>query len=227
LDAPAIDRLAAFGDLILRANLNVTSIDDPDDVERFHFLDSLSLLSVDSVKSACHLADVGSGAGLPAVVLALALPAAQVIAVESQRKKCAYTGSVARELGLENLTPVCARAEDYGRAGGRGAHDVVVTRAVAPLAVVAEYSLPLLRVGGSMVAMKGLVSDQERIQGLRALAILGAGGLEAVRLHPFEGSENRWAFVAEKVRPTPAQFPRRPGVPGKRPLGSLTESDGA
>jgi 16S rRNA (guanine527-N7)-methyltransferase len=227
VDARRQQRLAVLGDLILAASFNVTSVRDPEEIERTHFLDSLSLLDVPGLMAARRLADVGSGAGLPALVLALALPDVNVVAVESVRKKCSFIEDAAKTLGLTNLAVACARAEEYGRSDARAAHDVVVTRAVGSLAVVAEYSLPLLTLDGAMVAMKGLVSDQERIQGLRALAILGADGLDALRLHPFEGAENRWAYVAKKVRPTPAEFPRRPGLPAKRPLGDFPGADGA
>jgi 16S rRNA (guanine527-N7)-methyltransferase len=193
LEDGALLKLAALGDLILTAGFNITSLDGPEEIERQHFLDSLSLLQVSGVKHAVRLADVGSGGGLPALVLAIALPGAIVTAVESQRKKCAHIENAAKELLLPNVTVRCIRAEEYGRSIGRSAHDLVVSRAVATLAVVAEYSLPLLREGGVMVAMKGSISDQERIQATRALGILGADELEALRLEPFEGSVNRWA----------------------------------
>jgi 16S rRNA (guanine527-N7)-methyltransferase len=198
----------------------VTGITDPREVERVHFLDSLSLLDLDSVSSAESLVDVGSGAGLPALVLALALPTAKIVAVESQRKKCSHIGLAAEALSLRNLEVYCTRAEEYGRSAGRGAHDVAVSRAVAALPVVAEYSLPLLSVGGTMVAMKGAISDQERTQADAALGILGSDLLEAVRLQPFPGAQDRWVYLARKVRVTPKEYPRRPGIPAKRPLGS-------
>jgi 16S rRNA (guanine527-N7)-methyltransferase len=159
-------------------------------------------------------------------VLALALPATDVALVEAVHKKCHFAAEAAFLLDLANLSVVCLRAEDHGRGTGRGAYDVAVSRAVGPLAVVAEYSLPLLRLGGTMVAMKGLLSIEERIRGERALAILGAGGVEARLLHPFEEAKNRWAYVARKVRPTPAEFPRRSGVPAKKPLGGSFSGDG-
>ena len=211
--------MAAFGDLILGAGFNVTGVRDPEQIEVLHFLDSLSLLEVGAVSSAESIADLGSGAGLPVLVLALARPGMEITAVESQRKKCAYIEKTAETLGITNVTVCCARAEEYGRSTGREAHDVVVSRALAALPVVAEYSLPLLRLGGVMVAMKGSISDQERTQGLRALGILGADGLDGIRLHPFVGAENRWAYVARKTRVTPEEYPRRPGVPARRPLG--------
>ena len=218
LDQVAQAKLAALGDIILSSGFNVTSISDPGEIERIHFLDSLSLLSIPCIAAARSIVDVGSGAGLPALVLAIVLPA-EVFAVESQQKKCDFIGRAAKELSLKNVTVHCARAEEYGRGPGRTAHDVAVSRALAALPVVVEYSVPLLTVGGFMVSMKGAISDQERIQRERALGILGGGSLESVKLQPFPDAENRWAYVARKTRPTPSDFPRRTGIPAKRPLG--------
>jgi 16S rRNA (guanine527-N7)-methyltransferase len=219
LDESAQRRLAVLGDLLLGAGFNVTGVRDPWDIERVHFLDSLSLLRVGSVPLANRLADIGSGGGLPALVLALVLPGADVTAIESHGKKCEFIARAAETLGLGNVSVCHLRAEDHARLVGRAAYDVVVSRAVAALPVIAEYSLPLLRLGGEMVAMKGLVSDQERIQASGALDILGADALEAIKMDPFAGSTNRWVYLAKKVRVTPADFPRRAGVPAKRPLG--------
>lgn len=219
LDAGALRRLAVLGDLVLSAGLNITGVKDPTEIERVHFLDSLSLLRLEVVSSAKHLADVGSGGGMPALVLALALPGTEVTAIEAQRKKCEHIERTAEALDLGNVTVRCLRAEDHARSGGREAYDAVVSRALAALPVVAEYSLPLLRVGGNMVAMKGRVSDQERTQASHALGILGADELEVVRLDPFPGSRDRLAYVARKVRTTPSAYPRRAGMPANRPLG--------
>ena len=214
-----IDRLSTLGDLLLNAGFNVTSIREPGDIERFHFLDCLALLDLAAVRMSRRLADLGSGAGLPALVLALALPDLRVTAVESQQKKCTFIEQVASAMELANVEVRCHRAEEYGQRAGRGAHDVVVSRALAALPVVAEYSLPLLESGGTMVAMKGEISNQERIQAQKALDILGGGRLESVKLEPFAGAENRWIYLARKERRTPAEFPRRPGTPTRRPLG--------
>jgi 16S rRNA (guanine527-N7)-methyltransferase len=214
-----IARLAKLGDLILQAGFNVTGLDKPEDIERQHFLDSLSLLQITQVNAARSLVDIGSGGGLPALLLALALPDCRVTALESQRKKCIFIENTALQLALTNVAVTCMRAEEYGRSEGRAAHDMAVSRAVASLPVIAEYSLPMLRLGGTMLAMKGLISDQERIQASKALGILGADELEMFRLEPFEGSVNRCAYLAQKVRPTPDDYPRRIGMPAKRPLG--------
>lgn len=214
-----IAKLGRFGDLLLSSPVNVTAIRDPLGIEHLHFLDSLSLLTVPEVNEAGHAVDVGSGGGLPAIVLALALPGLNVVAVESIRKKCVFIEQAALLLGLCNLSVECARAEDLGRSGLREFFDVAVTRAVAPMAVVAEICLPLVRVGGVVVTMKGSMSDQERIQGQNALAMLGAEECPSRQVRPFPGAENRWLHVARKASPTPPEYPRRAGVPQKRPLG--------
>ena len=140
-------------------------------------------------------------------------------AIESVKKKCEYIERTAAALGLKNVRVICARAEEHGMHEGRAAYDVAVSRAVAQLPVLAEYSLPLLKLGGHMVAMKGAVSDQELTQAVAALGILGADGLEMVRMEPFPGSRDHLAFVAKKTRPTPCEYPRRAGMAQKRPLG--------
>jgi 16S rRNA (guanine527-N7)-methyltransferase len=219
LDVKNQARLAQLGDLTLGAQFNVTGAKDPREIERFHFLDSLALLGLPAVAASSRLADAGSGAGFPALVLALALPELEVTAIESQRKKCQHIERVASLLGLTNVLVRCARIEELGQANARNYYDAVVSRALAPLPVVAEYSLPLLRVGGTMIAMKGAISNQELSQAKDALAILGAGELEAFELHPFAEAYNRWVYMAAKLRATPEEYPRRVGVPSKRPLG--------
>ncbi len=220
LEEAAVGRLSVLGDLLLSAAFNVTSISEPVAIEQFHFLDALALLELEEVRTASQLADLGSGAGLPALVLAVAAHDCRVTAVESLRKKCEFIGYAASQMGLQNVAVKCLRAEEYGRGEGRNSHDAVVSRALASLPVVAEYSLPLLRDGGAMIAMKGEISNQECIYAEKALDILGAGRLESHRLVPFAGAENRWVYVARKVSITPDSFPRRPGVPSKRPLGT-------
>ena len=214
-----IDKLSNLGDLLLNAGFNVTSVREPVDIERFHFLDCLALLDLAVIRTSRRLADLGSGAGLPALVLALALPGMQVTAVESQKKKCTFIEHAASVMELANVQVRWHRAEEYGQGPARGVHDAVVSRALAALAIVAEYSLPLLECGGAMVAMKGEISNQERIQAQKALDILGGGILESEKLEPFAGAENRWIYLARKEKPTPTAFPRRPGTPTRRPLG--------
>ena len=216
----AMAGLSALGDLLLDAGFNVTSVREPALIEDFHFLDCLALVDLAPVRSARRIADIGAGAGLPALVLALALPSATVTAVESHQKKCRFIEQAAATLQLDNVEVRCSRAEEYGREAGWEAHDAVTSRALASLPVVAEYSFPLLETGGAMIAMKGGISDQERIRADKALAILGGDGLESIRLEPFVGAENRWVYLSQKVAGTPASFPRRAGLAVRRPLGT-------
>ncbi|MHB1345255.1 MAG: 16S rRNA (guanine(527)-N(7))-methyltransferase RsmG [Thermoleophilia bacterium] len=220
LGPEAVAALALYGDLLLASRTNVTAVRDPHGVETVHFLDSLSFLDVPEIRRARTLVDVGSGGGLPAVVLAIALPEVAVTAVDSVGKKCAFVEEVRDSLGLANLEVVCARAEDAGRSRLREVFDVAVARAVAALPVLSELAVPLIRPGGTFVAAKGALSDQERMEGETALGILGSDQHRLVRARSFEGAENRWLFVAIKERATPEMYPRRPGVPVKRPLGA-------
>lgn len=178
--------------------------------------DSLTLLPLlDGVGT---LVDVGSGGGMPGIPLAIARPGLRVTLIEADSRKAAFLVHAAATLGLD-LDVRAERAESAGRGGGRESFDVSVSRALAPLAVVAELSLPLVRVGGRMLAMKG-----ERVQGAElsaartALAELGAGE-PAVHAAPSEARPGGVVVEARKLAPTPAAYPRRPGVPAKRPLG--------
>ena len=132
LDVDVQGRLSGSGRPALWGLLhNVTGVTDPAEIERIHFLDSLSLLALPAVSNATSLADIGSGGGLPALVLALARPAMAVTAIDSQRKKCEHIQNAAAALELGNVTVCCQRVEDYARAEGRAAYDVAVSRAVA------------------------------------------------------------------------------------------------
>ncbi|GAB4253766.1 MAG: 16S rRNA (guanine(527)-N(7))-methyltransferase RsmG [Thermoleophilia bacterium] len=219
LSPEAFPRLELFGDLLLSSPANVTGLRDPADIETRHFLDSLSLLALPEVEGASRIVDVGSGGGLPGLILALALPSSSVTAVESVQKKCRFISSAAEALELANVRVICTRAEEFGRGEGRERFDLAVARALAPLPVVGELTVPLVRVGGVLVAMKGAMSNQESMDGAAALVILGAEPPEIRPVAPFAGIENRAFVVARKSLPTPQRYPRRDGMPAKRPLG--------
>jgi 16S rRNA (guanine527-N7)-methyltransferase len=222
LSPEAIRKLGRFGDLLLGSPVNVTSVREEQSVERYHFLDCLSLLEVECFREAGQIVDVGSGGGLPAVVLALALPGAKVVALESVGKKCTFVANVAHDLELPNLVVECGRAEDLGRGAGRESFDVVVARAVAIMPVLAELCLPLVRVGGSFVAMKGNMSNQERMEGDQAVAILGGRSAIVKPVVPYAGAENLNLVIVHKQQRTHPAYPRRVGVPSRRPLGGIS-----
>ena len=182
-----------------------------------HVADSLSALALDAVTQARAIADLGSGAGFPGLVLAVALPGAQVALVESAARKCAFLERACTAAGVRNAHVVHARAEQWPQ--GLEAHDLVTARALAPLAVVCEYAAPLLAPGGTLVAWKGAVSEAETRAGELAAAQLGFQPCVVVRSEPYAGSVAHHLHVYRKVAQTPARYPRRPGMARKRPIG--------
>ena len=191
-----------------------TSVHDRREVENVHIADSLVGLEVPAVKEAARIVDLGSGAGPPGLVLAIARPEAEVVLVESVGKKCAWLERTVSALGLENVRVVCARAEELEEEP----FDVVTARALASLSVLCEYAAPLLREGGALVAWKGAVDASEDADGLHAAQVLGLEREEVRAVEPYPGSQRRTLHVFRKVSPTPEGYPRRPGMAAKRPL---------
>jgi 16S rRNA (guanine527-N7)-methyltransferase len=201
-----------------------TSVSAPAEALDAHVADSLSGLAVPELGRARRIADVGAGAGFPGLALAVALPGASVDLIESTGRKTAVIGRLAQAARLENARAVTARAEDWaatpaGAGGGGEAYDAVVIRAVAALPVLAEYAAPLLRIHGVLVAWKGGRDEAEEAAGRAAAETLGMAAENVVRVEPFVGARDRHLHVMRKLAPTPARFPRRPGMAAKRPLG--------
>jgi len=193
-----------------------TRVHAPAEAVDVHLADSLAGLAVPALRDAGSLADLGSGAGLPGLALAVALPDARVTCVESAGRKAAFIEAAAVAMGLDNVEVRPVRVEEWAAAR----LDAVCARALAPLAVLVEYAAPLLRLGGSLVAWKGAVGSAEREAGAAAAAAVGLAERQAVQVLPFPAARHRWLHVYEKVRETPPRFPRRPGMAVKRPLGS-------
>jgi 16S rRNA (guanine527-N7)-methyltransferase len=185
-----------------------------------HVADSLSGLELAAVAGARRIADLGAGAGFPGLVLAAALPGAQVSLVESVGRKGDWLARAVAAMGLDNAQPVVARAEAWPE--GLGVHDLVTARALAPLNVLAEYAAPLLAEGGALVAWKGRRDAGEEADGAAAAAQLGLRVGEVVRVQPFPAARDRHLHLYLKVGPTPNRYPRRPGMAGKRPLRAST-----
>jgi len=183
-----------------------------------HIADSLSALEVPGVREAARIADLGAGAGLPGLVLAAVLPRSHVVLVESVGKKCEFLRAAAEAMSLGNAEVVCARAEEWR--DGIGRCDAVCARALASMPVLCEYAAPLLREGGVLIAWKGAVDDEETNDAAAAAAHLGLA-VDPVRpVVPFSGSQRRTLHVMRKIAPTPAGYPRRPGMATKRPLSA-------
>ena len=200
-----------------------TTVSDPEAALDVHVADSLSGLEVPELSSARRIADIGAGAGFPGLVLAIAIPRAQVDLIESAGRKTAVIDRLIQASELGNARSITARAEDYARVpaplgGGREAYDVVTARAVGPLALLVEYAAPLLRKDGVLVAWKGARDAAEEAAGEAAAAKVGMAVKEVVPVQPYPASENRHLHVYRKIAPTPSEFPRRAGMARKRPL---------
>jgi 16S rRNA (guanine527-N7)-methyltransferase len=216
LPAEAPAQLGRLLDLLASDPTAPTTVRDPREAVDVHVADSLAALELDAVRAARAIADVGSGAGLPGLALAAALPEARVRLVESASRKCAFLERAIAGMGIRNAEVVCDRVEAW--ATGRDACDLVTARAVAPLAVLVEYAAPLLRPGGALVAWKGRAEPDEEAAGQRAGDVAGLEPREALRVRPFPGVRDRTLYLYVKVRSTPDHLPRRPGMARKRPL---------
>ena len=212
--------------LAWNAQFNLTAITEYDQVQIRHFLDSLSCLLADETRLALgrpgsRIIDVGTGAGFPGIPLKLVCPRMRLTLLESTGKKVVFLQHLVDCLGLISVGAIKARAEELAHDPmHREQYDLALARAVAELPVVLEYTLPFCRVGGWVVAQKGEAGSAEAWASDQAISLLGG---ELLRVMPVELPglpEDRSLVVVKKVGPTPQGYPRRPGVPSKRPLGT-------
>lgn len=222
LGAEQEEKCAAYTELLLRRNaeMNLTRIVEPQEIAVKHFIDAAAPLRYGLVGEDEHVIDVGTGAGFPGVVLKILRPRLRLVLLDALAKRLRFLEEVVRVLGLDGVELVHARAEEVGRgAPHREAYGVATARAVAELRVLAEYVLPLVKVGGAALAWKGPDVAAEAAAAQRALAELGAESAEVLRYDLPFGLGGRSLVVVRKVRPTPSRYPRKPGEPARRPLG--------
>ena len=214
----AARRLTALTRLLVSDPLAPTSVRDPVRVVEDHLADSLVALDLDVVRQASAAADLGSGAGLPGLPLAVALPDTSFCLVESAARKCTFIERAAQVCDAANVRVVNTRVETWREGVER--FDLVTARALAPLAVVAEYAAPLLSVGGTLVAWRGRRDAAIESAAAAAAEQLGLQVGEIRPVRPYAGAQHRHLHLMSKVTATPRQFPRRPGIAAKRPLGT-------
>ena len=202
--------------------INLTRITGYEDVQIKHFLDSLTIIlgfSSDEPGRELKIIDAGSGAGLPGIPLKITLSGIRLTLLEATTRKAAFLKHVASELGLDDVEVVNERAETAARdEQHRERYDIVVSRAVAPLAVLAELTLPFCAVGGCLIAPKKGNISTEIEQSSTAIDILGGETGRVVDIKLEELADARCLVIVNKVSQTPAKYPRRPGIPAKRPL---------
>jgi 16S rRNA (guanine527-N7)-methyltransferase len=223
LDDVAEARFATYRRLMIEsaAKFSLTNIRDPDAIDRRHFLsalaDAAALEARGLLPAGARIIDIGSGAGLPALPVKIAKPDLDVSLLDANGKRCAFLRAVIEDLGLDRARVIEGRAEALAHEPGlRESFDLVLARAVAPLPVLVELTLPFVRTGGHLAATKGAGAQRELAEARRAIDELGGAASEVVAV-PSEGEPGTLVLVA-KARPTPHRYPRRTGVPAKRPL---------
>jgi 16S rRNA (guanine527-N7)-methyltransferase len=205
--------------LVWNQRFNLTAIRDSEGIRLKHFLDSFSCALAWKENPPTRLIDVGTGAGFPGIPLKIIYPSMQLTLVESVGKKAAFCRRAVELLKLDHVEVITGRAEELGQMPAqRESYDWAVARAVANLPVLAEYLLPLARVGGKMLAQKGHSAPVEAQLAENAFKLLG-GQLRKLLPVTLPGiAEERYLVVVDKLAATPPQYPRKPGFPAKKPL---------
>lgn len=198
---------------------SVSSVTDPERAWKVHVEDSLTGLEVEALREARRIADIGSGAGFPGLVLAVALPQAQVELIESVGRKCEFMRRAIDAAGIENATVLNARSEEIAAGEARESYEATTARAVGRLSTLAELASPLLREDGVLVAWKGKRDPDEEQQLANASEQLAMRPERILDVGDRAGSKHRHLHLIRKVGPTPSQLPRRPGMAKKRPRG--------
>ena len=200
--------------------INLTAITEKKDVYLKHFYDSLTLaFERDMTRENISLCDVGSGAGFPSIPLKIAFPHIKISIVDSLNKRINFLKELTDELGLDNVYLYHSRAEDFGQNPKyRESYDLVTARAVARLNVLAELCLPLVKQGGQFLAMKAAKSEEELTEAKKAIATLGGKVIAEHEVSLPITHDERFIIEIDKKKVTPKKYPRKAGLPNKKPL---------
>jgi 16S rRNA (guanine527-N7)-methyltransferase len=216
-----IDRLQSLFTVLKSVeDRNLTAVTTDEGIFNVHFLDSLSLLEFPELIEALKIVDIGTGAGFPGLPLAIAMPDAVFSLVESNKKKCEFISGSIRSIGIDNVQVEHVRAEDFGISENRGGFNVALARAVSSLPVVLEYTVPLLRAGGYALLQRGARTKDDKKTAVAASALIGSELLKIVPVFPYPGAKHLHVWVFKKIVETPLMYPRRSGMPVKKPLGA-------
>jgi 16S rRNA methyltransferase GidB len=205
--------------LIWNDKVNLTSITEKNDFEKKHFVDSVVCCGLEQFKEAKNIIDVGTGAGFPGIPLAILNPDKNFLLLDSLNKRIRIISDISASIGVTNVTFCHGRAEEFAQKKEyREQFDLCVSRAVANLAVLSEYCLPFIRVGGWFAAYKSAESENELLESGNAIRILG-GRIEEIKTFRMEGFDlDHNIILIKKVKNTLAKYPRKAGMPAKEPL---------
>lgn len=222
LDDATLAKLARYVDLLLETNrkFNLTGVRDRDEAWQRHIVDSLTLMPfLAPIAAGSQLIDVGTGGGLPGIPLALARNDLRVTLLEATGKKARFCAQCAAELGLDRVNTIHDRSETLGRdAKHRQRYNAVVCRAIGPMSTLLEYTMPLARVGGVVLAMKGPKVEGELDGAADALDLLGRGQVQVYDAYPPDFDKHTVVVIVTKQSATEDAYPRLPGVPRRDPL---------
>ena len=197
--------------------MNLTAITEPDEIILKHFIDSITILK--ELEDGSKVVDVGTGAGFPGIPLSIMKPSLKITLVDSLNKRLIFLQEVVNKLKLENIEIVHARAEEFGQNKKyREQFDISTSRAVANLATLSEYLIPLVKIGGKVISMKASDVKQELNEAKKAIEVLG-GTVEKVDEFNLPQSDiGRTVIIIRKNKTTPNKYPRKPGTPSKEPI---------
>ena len=219
-----IRKFSRYLELLVQWNqkINLTSLKTPQEIIIKHFLDSISCVKVINKyinTEGISVIDVGTGAGFPGIPIKIICPSIRLSLLEARKKKTRFLEKVTEEMNFQQVEILNGRAETFGKCPDyREKYDITISRAVAPLNILSEYCLPLVRVGGLFVAQKGRSYKKETEKSFKTIQVLGGEliGVENVRI-PFIDQE-RHLLLIKKIKGTPSKYPRKEGFPQKRPL---------
>ncbi|MTI70437.1 MAG: 16S rRNA (guanine(527)-N(7))-methyltransferase RsmG [Firmicutes bacterium] len=221
VDNSKLEKFKTYKQLLKEWNkkINITAIEDDDEIDLKHFLDSLTIFKTDLIKDNQKIIDIGTGGGFPGVPIKIINNSTEVLLLDSLKKRIKYLDTVIEELELDNIKAVHGRAEEYAKqTEHREKYDIAVSRAVASLNILSEYCLPFVKVGGYFIAMKGPDLKDEINEAKKALETLGGEVFKNIKVKLPNSDITHNLLIIKKITKTPTKYPRKPGKPKKRPL---------
>jgi len=219
LDEEQLKKFYKYMELLIEWNkkINLTAIIEPKEVITKHFIDSLTILKY--IDKNASIVDVGTGAGFPGIPLKISNHNLKVTLIDSLNKRIIFLNEVIEKLELKKIKAIHSRAEEFGKNKDyRESYDIAVSRAVARLNILAEYLLPIIKIGGKCICMKGPDTQEEIDEAKTAINVLG-GEIEEIKEFALPGTEiKRTVIIINKIKSTPNKFPRKAGTPTKEPI---------